>query len=385
MTEGTVKEKIGEGHELRLYEIYSRLSKENEVHIIQPAREARTWTKAGITFHDLSPLRGRLGRYMYDRHYYLSRYLHAINAPRVVKKIHPEVVDIFGFVLPTLTTKPAIVGSFAHFEKRPEIGRFRSFIASWTRNRLTNVKLRKSDFVVMMSKYTERQLGGRTSELGKEFSYVPNGVNHDLFYPRDVRQSRKALGLQQDTHLLLLLGQLVETKRPMDFLESFTLLPESYHGVIVGRGPLREKIEGYIKENSLQDRILIAGYVEKEKLPLYYSSADVAVYMGEAEIQPLVPQESMACGTPAVVSDVTGNNEMVLDGVTGRLFKPRDLKQFVEVVREICEKSDVRERMGKAGLDFMHERNWDNTVALTFQAYQKATAIAAQRRQARHL
>lgn len=385
VTEGTISEKIGEGHELRLFEIFRRLSSEHNVHIIQPAPDRRTWMKEGIFIHNVPPLPGRLGVSFFRNHFFLTRYLHAANATREIRKINPEVVDIFGFILPTLKPEPAVVGSFAHYEKGPDIKRLYSFISVLVRKELTIVKLRKSDYLVMMSRNTEKQLSDSGLLEGKEFSYVPNGVNPRLFYKRDRIESRKTLGLPVDRHLVLLCGQLTEIKKPFDFLKGLEMLPENYWGVIVGRGPLKEKLADFISKSGLESRVSLAGYVEKELLPLYYSAADVSAYLGEQEIQPLVPQESLACGTPAVVSDAPGNNELVQDGVTGALFAPGNIGAFISAVRSICESAGLRDAMSRAGLEFMKERNWDITARLTMDAYRKALDISRRRKGPEHL
>lgn len=380
VTEGTVSDRIGEGHELRIYELFRRIAEDNEVHVIQPAPKRRVWNKDGIIIHDLPPARGALGKRLFERHFYLSRYLHVLNATFAVRRVNPEVVDIYGFTLPTLHPDIAVVGSFAYYEKGPDIGPLRSSLATWLRTRLTRTKVRVSDYLVMMSRNTEHQLERSGILDGKQCLYVPNGVDHKLFFRRDMQESRSALKLPEDLHIVLLCGQLAEIKRPLLFLEAFSLLPDSYHGVIVGRGPLKDKVADFVRTHNLESRISVAGFVDRELLPLYYSAADVTAYMGELEIQPLVPQESMACGTPPVVSNAPGNNELVQHGLTGALFKPGDLSDFTSNVRMICEDRTMRDALSGADIAFMSERSWDATAELTLKAYGAALETSKVRR-----
>jgi len=51
------------------------------------------------------------------------------------------------------------------------------------------------------------------------------------------------------------------------------------------------------------------GYVEHNKLPAVYNSADLTIVPSYSEGSPLVIPESLACGTPVVATNVGGNPE----------------------------------------------------------------------------
>jgi glycosyltransferase involved in cell wall biosynthesis len=56
----------------------------------------------------------------------------------------------------------------------------------------------------------------------------------------------------------------------------------------------------------------------------------------------------MACGVPAVCSDVGGLPEVLRDGVEGYLVPPRDVKTMAARALDILAHPDRREQMGKA-------------------------------------
>lgn len=372
ITEGTIRESIGEGHELLIYETFRRVAKENDVHILQPAPTERIWKKEDLTIHDIPPFPGRLGSTIYHRHYYLARYLHSIRVMHALRDIGPDVIDIFGFVFPTLGGGPAVVGRFAYYGKLNLKDSFVSRGLKLIRDLLTSVKLRKSAFLVMNSRYTEEQMRKAGKLRNREFVYMPNGIDEELFFPRDRSKFREMIGLSSEIKLVALVGQLSDIKRPIDFLEGMKLLPSDYHGVVVGRGPLEEKVRSFVKENDLGERVHLMGYVESDLLPFIYSAADVSAYMGELEIQPLVPQESMACGTPPVVCNAQGNNEIVEENVTGNLFEPGNLNDFANKVVNLCSNVAIRKRLSTNGIEFMRDRSWSNASKLTMRIYSRA-------------
>ncbi len=82
--------------------------------------------------------------------------------------------------------------------------------------------------------------------------------------------------------------------------------------MIVGGGHLADMLKRQARESGLADRIVFAGRVPEEDLPLYYRAADVSVVPSIAlEGFGLVVAESLACGTPAIVTPVGGLPEAV--------------------------------------------------------------------------
>jgi D-inositol-3-phosphate glycosyltransferase len=61
-----------------------------------------------------------------------------------------------------------------------------------------------------------------------------------------------------------------------------------------------------------------------------------------------VTVESMAMGTPPLVSAVGGGPELVQDGVTGRLLDPHRPEAWTAAARTLLEDDAARARMGAA-------------------------------------
>lgn len=128
--------------------------------------------------------------------------------------------------------------------------------------------------------------------------------------------------------------------------------------VAVGRGPEREALlteaAGLISAGALQ---FPEGSLEV--LP-QVASADVGVLVTDpryhAEGCSNSIMEYMACGLPVVCTDSGGNNELVLDGVTGLLVAPRDTDALVGALRAIGADRARAVRMGESGRRRLEER-----------------------------
>jgi teichuronic acid biosynthesis glycosyltransferase TuaC len=159
----------------------------------------------------------------------------------------------------------------------------------------------------------------RLVELGiaaERVRVLRNGVDLALFRPYDREAARQTLGFVGPTALAV--GNLVALKRHNLIVEALTQLPE-LELVIVGDGPERAAIENLARERGVADRVRLLGRVPQDRLPEFYSAADLLVLVSTHEGWPNVLLESMACGTPVLVSAIPGITEIVASADAGRI------------------------------------------------------------------
>jgi glycosyltransferase involved in cell wall biosynthesis len=144
-----------------------------------------------------------------------------------------------------------------------------------------------------------------------------NGVDLALFRPHDRETTRGTLGFTRPS--LLAVGNLVALKRHRLMVEALTQLPEG-ELVIVGDGPERAGIERLARERNVTHRVRLLGRVAQDRLPEIYSAADLLLLVSTHEGWPNVLLESMACGTPVVVSPMDGIADIVGAAEAGRIL-----------------------------------------------------------------
>ena len=82
---------------------------------------------------------------------------------------------------------------------------------------------------------------------------------------------------------------------------------------LVGDGPQRGRLQARAAAPGLAGRVVFAGAVGHETLPLWYRAADLTVLPSLSEGVPNVLLESLACGTPFVASRVGSIPDLTLD------------------------------------------------------------------------
>ncbi len=195
---------------------------------------------------------------------------------------------------------------------------------------------------------------------------VPLGVEHAFFAPGYRPQARRALGLDENSDLLLYVGRLQKLKGADLALETLIELrrrgrPASLAIVGGPSGP-----EGRATLAQLHERVMEAGVIHDvrfvapqahRRLSSWMRAADVTLVPSRAESFGLVALESSACGTPVVASDVGGLTTLVDEGVTGYLLDDRDAVHWADVVELALDSGDVT-AMSNAAVLRAREYTW---------------------------
>ena len=137
---------------------------------------------------------------------------------------------------------------------------------------------------------------------------------------------RGARGLPDRYHLYA--GRLVEVKGVRDFLRARALLGAAAPpAVVAGDGPLAPEV-------AAADGVLHVGFQQREALVELFALAEATVVPSLSEPWGVVVNETLACGTPVIVSDAVGAVEdLVRDGVDGRVYPAGDVRALAEALR----------------------------------------------------
>ncbi len=100
--------------------------------------------------------------------------------------------------------------------------------------------------------------------------------------------------------------------------------------VILGDGPLRDRIEAKIASLQLSAHVHLPGFRQYAELPRYYALAGAFVHASTVEQWGLVVNEAMACGLPVIVSDRCGCARELVHETNGWAFDPHDVNQLAD-------------------------------------------------------
>ena len=196
-----------------------------------------------------------------------------------------------------------------------------------------------------------------------KITIIPCGVNLDLFKPIDKGIARKELGLDHQK-VILFVGRIEPLKGLEQLLGALNYIEGEEPPVLMMVGG-DEHSQGQVqvlqrmaKDLHIEDRVTFVGSVAQEKLPLFYSAADICAIPSYYESFGMVALESLACGTPIVATNVGGMRSIIRHGEIGRIAKdnsPHNLAS--EISGLLCQREDKDQRV-KTRRDRMTEFGW---------------------------
>jgi D-inositol-3-phosphate glycosyltransferase len=156
---------------------------------------------------------------------------------------------------------------------------------------------------------------------------------------------------------------------------------DSQRLVLVGgdglASPATRCLQKQAHDLGLHDSVTFAGRIVQDRLPLYYSAADVLVVPSFYESFGLVGLEALACGTPVVATPVGAMESILQQGRTGQVVTeaaPRLLADAIEAflpdkVRKTVSAADIRASV----LQF----SWSKVAAALAAEYAGVCALGA--------
>jgi PEP-CTERM/exosortase A-associated glycosyltransferase len=241
---------------------------------------------------------------------------------------------------------------------------------------------RRADSVAVICDGLRRDLVARGIDAQK-IIVSPNGVDLGLFGSPLAPDAAFAerLGLA-GADVVGFIGSFYDYEGLDDLISAMPLLLErrpAAHLVLVGGGPMEERLKMLAADSPAASRIHFIGRVPHNEVDRYYSLIDVLAYPRKAMrltelVTPLKPLEAMAQRKLVAASDVGGHRELIEDGVTGTLFPPGDPAALADALdRLFADRAGWEARRDVARRFVERERNWSSNISRYAPAYQRMT------------
>ena len=197
--------------------------------------------------------------------------------------------------------------------------------------------------------HAQRRTYERIGVPTTRFSTVPNGIRPRGTGPGRAA-ARAALGLEPQQPVVLTVGRLAVQKGHRYLIDAVPELASRFPDVavvIIGKGPLDERLRAQAAELGVADRVRLVGFRPDARMLL--DAADVFVLPSRQEGMPLAALEAMEAGVPVVATRVIGTAEVVVDGETGILVPREDPPALAAAIGRLLDDPARAARFGEAG------------------------------------
>jgi glycosyltransferase involved in cell wall biosynthesis len=254
---------------------------------------------------------------------------------------------------------------------------FHDHMAGWLKNLyilLEKLCAGLTDSMIVVTKQDIQK--GLDHHIGNPTQYhlIRSAIPLDEFVP-DMYQKervRSELGIPTNALILGNVGRFSPQKNPLDWVSVAGLvareIPESYF-LLVGDGPLKEKVIQAIDEEGINDRVVLTGL--RRDTAKMMSAMDVFLLTSLWEGLPRVIPQAMCMGLPVVSYQIDGIQEIIVQGENGFVFPPGDITSLATTCGDLLKDENRRKSIGENGKAFAtREFNIETMIANISSLYQ---------------
>jgi glycosyltransferase involved in cell wall biosynthesis/ADP-heptose:LPS heptosyltransferase len=301
---------------------------------------------------------------------------------RLLARLAPDVVNTHSSADSWLTAVARVVQTLLGGRRWP-IVRTRHISAPVGKNAATRwLYASGADHIVTTGEALRLSLQHDLRLPPERLTSIPTGVDPTRFQPHDPPLARRALALDPDIRLVGIAATLRSWKGHLDLLAAWQTLAPGHSGwrlLIVGDGPMREKIDTFVATHGLHDTVLLVG--QQSRPEDYLAAMDVFClpsYANEGVPQAIV--QAMLCALPIVTTPVGAILEAVTHAETALVVPPRDVPAIAAALAELMRDAGLRQRLGQnarhvAAARFTREAMADRMAALFVSVMATRSAV----------
>ena len=215
-------------------------------------------------------------------------------------------------------------------------------------------------------------------KFNKDTKYIPNGVG---IVSVNTDELLKQFGLTKDGYFLTV-ARLVRHKGIHHLIEAYKKLEKKFGKinakwpnkklkklVIVGSPSYTEDYLKYLKQIAGSSKnIIFTGFQGGETLDQLFSNAFLYIHPSESEGLSTTILESLSHRTPALISDITENLEVI--DHSGFIFKTKSpISLYRQMVKLLQNPELIEEKKNRAQRFIKKNFNWNHLVKITGKAY----------------
>ena len=161
---------------------------------------------------------------------------------------------------------------------------------------------------------------------------------------------------------------------PDILLKAFKALQGEYPSIsltLAGEGRMTSQLKKMAADLGIADKVEFTGFIDNNKIPETLAAHDIFVMPSLQEGFGVASLEASAAGLPTIATNVGGIPEVVVDGKTGLLVPPVDVKALADAVLRLSEDAGLRHDLGRNARAFVEERyDWNKNVDQMIDLYE---------------
>lgn len=221
--------------------------------------------------------------------------------------------------------------------------------------------MNNSDKILAVSKYTKKTITDHYNISDSKVEVVHNGINLEN-YSHSVWSNSFSEYKKQGYKIVLFVGRITLQKGP-DYLIRVAKKVLNYNPktlfVIAGSGDMQYALIDEVARMNISSKVLFPGFLRGEELNDLYRSADLFVLPSVSEPFGIAPLESVANGTPVLVSKQSGVSEVLSHSLKTDFW---DVDEMVDKILGVLNHTSLRSTLKSNSLNEVQSVSWENAA-----------------------
>lgn len=225
-----------------------------------------------------------------------------------------------------------------------------------------------ADHVIAVSELTRKIIIDKYGVDPTKVSVVHNGSSDA---PRNPKSRFKDLYKirESGTKTVLFAGRITIQKGVDYFIQAAKKVLEyekNVRFIVAGSGDMENQIKGLATHLGVYDHFLFTGYYKLDEQADLFAAADVVVMPSVSEPFGIIPLESMANGTPVIMSKQSGVSEVVTHALKIDFW---DTDAMADKILSIIRHPVLKQTLSQEGLRQVKDITWDKAAKKTSSIY----------------
>jgi D-inositol-3-phosphate glycosyltransferase len=244
--------------------------------------------------------------------------------------------------------------------------------------------IRRADRIIAATVAEVTQLRFLYKAPASKMVIIPPGVDVSHFYPIPGDEAKMYVGLKPEDHMILFVGRIEPLKGVDTLIEAMSCLRlkdgHRVHLAIIGGDPSASpqemsaemaRLQKLCDDLSVGQTVVFLGKRDQDRLPYYYSAAELLVMPSHYESFGMVALEAMACGTPVIASEVGGLAYLVRDGETGFTVPDQEPELLSEKITWLLNDRELHRTMSQRAVEYAQDYAWEKIARQIVDVYQE--------------
>jgi glycosyltransferase involved in cell wall biosynthesis len=205
-----------------------------------------------------------------------------------------------------------------------------------------------------------------------KFVFIPNGVDTEKYIGNYQKSDlEKVIGEKTNNKFFILTsGRLVKRKGVAWFITN--VMPKLNNNVIYvvsGKGPDLENIKKAIRENNLEKRVILLGYIPDKSRDTLFNTCDIFVQPNikipdDMEGFGISVIEAASCKIPVIASRLEGLQDAIKHEKNGFLIEANDAEGYAQKIGELLQNKDFCKSFGEQARKYVVENySWEKIAS----------------------